>query len=416
MERVGNAFKGIIAGIIFVLIGIVLLWWNEGNNVRNLKTTAELSKNVIDVSSSSVDSKNEGKLIATNGELINEEELTDSTFGVTIKTPKMERVVEVYQWKEDSDTDDDGNTTYRYEKTWDSDLIDSSNFHQSGHSNPTSKPYENEEYYAKNVKVGAFSLAPDQIESLSTNANYRDFKPDVISKLHLSISGDYITTSKNVESPEIGDVRILFVYNDSTTISVLAVQSGNSFKDFVSSSNKTVNRVMDGTKSSAEMISVIKSENNFLKWLFRFLGTIFVMVGISAILKPISAITSFIPILGNVVNSAVGLVSMLLGLAVSLFIIGVAWIRYRPLLGISLLAIVVGIIVLLVTKGKKGNNNQANQTITNEQPIINQPQVSNEQSISQPTINNQVQNTIEQPSQPSIIDFTNSNNNQNNQQ
>ena len=49
MKRVGNAFKGILGGFVIILIGIVLLWWNEGNNVRNLKTTAEMDKVVIDV-------------------------------------------------------------------------------------------------------------------------------------------------------------------------------------------------------------------------------------------------------------------------------------------------------------------------------------------------------------------------------
>ena len=63
MKRVGNAFKGILGGFVIILIGIVLLWWNEGNNVRNLKTTAEMDKVVIDVSSDKVDSANDGKLI-----------------------------------------------------------------------------------------------------------------------------------------------------------------------------------------------------------------------------------------------------------------------------------------------------------------------------------------------------------------
>ena len=77
MKRIGNAFKGIAGGFVLILIGIVLLWWNEGNNVKNIKTTAEMEKVVIDVKSDKVDSKNDGKLIATNGALINEQELSD---------------------------------------------------------------------------------------------------------------------------------------------------------------------------------------------------------------------------------------------------------------------------------------------------------------------------------------------------
>ena len=125
MKRVGNAFKGILGGFVFILIGIVLLWWNEGNNVRNIKTTAEMDKIVVDVPSDKVDSANEGKLVATHGKVINEEEMFDETFNVKVQTPIMKRVVEVYQWDEDSDTDEDGHTTYSYKKVWDTDIIDS---------------------------------------------------------------------------------------------------------------------------------------------------------------------------------------------------------------------------------------------------------------------------------------------------
>ena len=131
MKRIGNAFKGIFGGFVFIIIGIVLLWWNEGNNVKNLKTTAEMEKTYIDVKSDSIDPNNEGKLIATHGKLLNEQELTDSMFGVTVKTPIMKRVVEIYQWVEESDTDEDGNTTYSYKKEWSSDLVDSSSLTKS---------------------------------------------------------------------------------------------------------------------------------------------------------------------------------------------------------------------------------------------------------------------------------------------
>ena len=40
----------------------------------------------------------------------------------------------VYQWKEDSDTDDDGDTRYSYEKEWDEDLIDSKSMYSNASS------------------------------------------------------------------------------------------------------------------------------------------------------------------------------------------------------------------------------------------------------------------------------------------
>ena len=243
MGRIGNSFKGVLGGIVIIIIGVVLLWWNEGNNVRNLKTTAEISKKYIDVKSDKVDSKNDGKLIATSGSLINETVLTDTTFGVEVKTPIMKRIVEVYQWDEDSDTDENGNTTYSYEKKWSDDLIDSSDFHKAGHENPTKKMYENADYTSDDVKVGAFDLSSDQIKRLSTNANYTAYNQEITNGLNLVVSDKYVTNSQDIEKPEIGDVRVYFVYNDSKEISVLAVQNGNSFMSFTSEAGKTVNRI-----------------------------------------------------------------------------------------------------------------------------------------------------------------------------
>ena len=359
MKRVGNAFKGILGGFVIIIIGIVVLWWNEGNNVRNIKTTAEMDKIVVDVSSEKVDSANEGKLIATHGKAINEEEMFDQTFNVKVKTPIMKRVVEVYQWDEDSDTDEDGHTTYSYKKVWDTDIIDSGNFHDKNKVNPASKPYEDKVFTSKDVKVGAFSLTDDQISGLSTKESYNNFDLETATNLNLTASGKYLTTSKDLDNPEIGDVKISFVYNNSNELSVLAVQSGNTFANFVSSAGKTVNRVMDGVHTGHDMVNVIKKENNFIKWLLRFLGVILISVGIGAILKPISAIASYIPLLGSVVGAAVGLVSLLLGLALSFVIIAIAWIRWRPVLGISLLVGAGVLIVLLVMRGKKTKPTEA---------------------------------------------------------
>ena len=357
MKKVGNSFKGIASGILMIIIGVVLLWWNEGNNVKNLKTTAELEDKYMDVKSDSVNSKNEGKLIATSGKLINEKELTDSKFGVTIKTPVMIRYVEMYQWKENSHTDDNDNTTYTYEKVWSNDIIDSSEFHESNHHNPTQKLYEDETYISDDVQVGAFSLSSDQIKKLSTKGSYTEFDNEKLSSLNLTSYSKYITNSIDSENPEIGDVRISFNYNNSTEISVLAVQSGNSFVPFSSKVGKSVNKVMDGTHTGKEMIEEIKSENNFIKWLLRGLGALLCIIGIGAILKPISTITGFIPIIGSVVGAAVGLVSFALGLALSLVVIAVAWIRFRPILGITLLTIAAILIIFLILRGKKNQNN-----------------------------------------------------------
>lgn len=358
MNRIGNSFKGVVGGFIFLVLGVILLWWNEGNNVRNLKTTAELEDSYVDVKSNKVESKNDGKLVATHGKLINEKELTDETFGVTIKTPIMKRTVEVYQWKETSNTDKDGNTTYSYNKDWSERLIDSSDFHETGHDNPTSKLYEDKTYTSDDVKVGAFSLSSEQVEKLSTKANFTEFNQETINGLNLKINNNYITNSEDFENPKIGDVRITFTFNNSTEVSVLAIQSDDSFVDFTSKAGKKVNKIVEGSHNGKDMIQSIRSENKFMKWILRFFGFIICMAGFRTILKPISAITSYVPLLGSLVGTAMGLVSFVLSLSLSLFVIAIAWIRFRPIVGISLIAIVVALIIFLIIRSKKKKNQQ----------------------------------------------------------
>ena len=110
---------------------------------------------------------------------------------------------------------------------------------------------------------------------------------------------------------------------------------------------------MDGVRSGEEMINIIEKENKLLKWGLRLLGLILCCSGIAALFKPLSTLANFVPILGGLVDAAVGLVAFVAGLAITLVVIAIAWIRFRPVLGISLLAISLVLIIFLITKAKK---------------------------------------------------------------
>ena len=106
------------------------------------------------------------------------------------------------------------------------------------------------------------------------------------------------------------------------------------------------------------MIDVIKNENKALKWILRVVGVIILIIAFGTILKPLSAITSYVPIVGGLVNAAVGLVSGVLGICLGLVVIALAWIRFRPVLGICLLAVVGVLMFLLISKNKKAKVNK----------------------------------------------------------
>ena len=358
MEKIKNSFGGVIFGLLMIIGGTILLWWNEGNNVKNIKSTNELEKVAIEIVDAKVDSKNEGKAVVVSGDLaIADEELKDEDFGVSVKTAKLSRHVDIYQWVETSDTDDNGHTTYHYEKKWVTDHIeDSSNFHESGHDNPTSFRYPFQDTYAENVTIGEFKLTNEQLAQFSTEQTLGVGGAQVPEGY--TISGDYVT-NQTADSPEIGNARIYWTYNTWKDATVLANQKGNSFTDFVSKEGRKINYVSEGKLSKAEVIENIRSGDKAMKWILRLVGALLIIFGYMAVINPLTTLTSFVPILGGIVGGVLNLIAFAIGLAHSLIVIAIAWFAARPIVAACCIAGVVLLIVLIVSLIKKNKNKKA---------------------------------------------------------
>ena len=342
---------GILSGLLLLVVGIGILWYNEGRTVKSQSTINEARKNYTDIKADKIDEKYEGKLVATKGkiDLSEASTLTDSKFGISVKAAKMQRVVEMYQWQESCETDDNDNKNCSYEKVWDDNLIDSSEFEKAGYNNPTVMPYEGEIYIADNVKLGAFTLPEDLIRTLSYNKKKNS--DELASEYKNSVDGvvavnNYLTNVKN-DSPEIGNVRISYQYLDSETVSVMAVQTGDTFEAFTSKKGNDVYKIMKGNKTGAQILEGMSKTNKTWKWILRFIGVFITISAFSTMFSFITNIASRIPILGGIVNSATGLIAVILGISVSLIVIAIAWFRFRPVLSITLIAIVLILFICL---------------------------------------------------------------------
>ncbi len=345
---------GPLSGILFIILGIGMLWWNEGNDVKNIKTVEEARSVLVNVSSDKVDSANDGKLVSTNGKLeIADQYLLDSTFNLqSPKTAKLVRVVEMLQWVEDEEEDSEGYVTYHYEKKWLTEIEDSDRFSDSGKVNPKTMPYEKEVFFANNVTVGAFSLSDEQKAMLSTGATVT--LGDTVSiPVGYYKTGNYISSVSDLSNADVGDVRISFKYNNDKEVSILAKQNGSSFTPYTSEQGKTLFRVESGILTGEEIIEVVEKENNIFKWVLRILGIVFNMAGFAALLSPIVFLVKWIPFLGNGIAKFIKGIGSLVGLAVSFVVIAIAWIFFRPLIGILLLAGVVGIVFVIAMLIKK---------------------------------------------------------------
>jgi hypothetical protein len=353
--KMKNSFLSIPLGMLFILLGILLLISNEKSAVRNNKIVAELRKEIVNISSDSVDNKNNNRLIATKGKLVYfPESLSDSKFNVSVNTPILKRVVEVYQWEENSEDDDD-KTTYTYEKKWSEEIIDSSKFkNSSDHMNPSYKPFESEKYVTESLKVGNFSLDNVYKNQLSANNDYYDLSNVTLPEGYV-IEGKYITNCVDMSNPVIGNIRISYKYGDYSDVSILGRQENNNIVSYTSKQGTSVYKMVSGNKTGTEMIDSIEKTNKILKWVKRLIGISLISMGISAILSILTTLLSYIPILGGIANTGISLVAFLLGLAISLVIIAISWFAFRPVLSIILIAAAVLSVITIRTINKKQN-------------------------------------------------------------
>jgi hypothetical protein len=76
-------------------------------------------------------------------------------------------------------------------------------------------------------------------------------------------------------------------------------------------------------------------------------------LGMCLVFKPLSVLADVIPPIGSLIGMGTGFVAGILAFMFSTLTIGVAWVRFRPLIGIPLLVLSIGSIVLLSRKNKK---------------------------------------------------------------
>jgi hypothetical protein len=363
-SRIGGAFKGILLGLVLFIAAFPLLFWNEGRAVKTYKTLQEGGGAVISVPADKVDPANEGKLIHLNGKAVTEATLSDPVFGVTANALKLRREVEMYQWHESSKSETKKKlggstetvTEYSYRKDWASHAVSSSGFKKiEGHENPGSLPYESDEQVADTVTVGAFTLPSSLVgkigssQPLSVSGDI-PLPEELASQAKRHDGGFYI--GADPASPQVGDVRIRFSIVPPTEVSLAAQQRGNTLGPYQTGAGGTIELLQEGSHTAAAMFQKAQSDNTLVTWLLRAGGFILMWIGLNLIFKVLSVLTDVLPFLGGIVGAGTGIIAFLIAAVLSLITVAVAWIVYRPLFGIILLAAAVGVAVLI--KGRLG--------------------------------------------------------------
>lgn len=365
-SRIGGAIKGVFFGFLLIIIGIGLLFWNEGRAVKTHRALVESQAQVISINAQEILPEMNGKLVHIIGEATTAEILTDDLLPVSANVLKLRRDVETYQWEEKSTSEEKTKlggstetvTTYEYRKVWSNRHINSSDFKkQTGHENPDNFPYESQTWTAGQINVGAYTLSDAHKNGIN------NFEPFTLQETDLpegiSLQGQQLYYGENPKKPEIGDQRISFRHVLPQAYSAVGRLADTELTPHTASNGRTVALVQAGPHTADAMFEQAKNDNAVLTWILRAIGSIILAAAFSMILRPLSVVADVVPLLGNIVAMGTGFVSLISGAIVALVTICAAWIFYRPLLGIALLLIVAALIYWLRSKSKNAVRAQA---------------------------------------------------------
>ncbi len=411
-KRVGNSFRGIGLGLLLFVVATILLWWNEGRAVHTAQDIKEVGKTAVHVDDIQTVAP-EGQLIHANGIATTTDTVEDTFFGVKVNALSLIRQVEYYQWVEHSKTETkekiggsmEETTTYTYECEWVRKPVDSKNFHDPAYQGRNTailvNNFEEETFYASVVDFGAYKMPQSFIPEVSScserNNTVLNISAEKLAELNelvfksqslsnqvfnnvanamtssngsdwVHVMGNQVYLGRSAGNPSVGDVRVTFLNSQpSAQISLIAVVEGRSFVDYKTKNESHERYITSGKHTLEEMMQSAEHSNKVWTWVLRALGFILVSLALKMILGFIETLAKVLPFVSKIIGWGIGLICYVIGFAYSLIVIAIAWIYYRPILGICLLAVAAGVgggFIYLAISRKR----QANAAPTTEDP------------------------------------------------
>jgi hypothetical protein len=354
-SKLKSGLAGLLIGPILVIGMIWLLSWNEGRSVQTYRALVEGAGIVVSIDNGTVDPANDGKLVHVSGPVKPNGTPEDPMLGVSAEgAAGLNRQVEMYQWVEDSKSETEKTlgggeetvTTYSYKKEWRPRPVDSSGFKQSGqHQNPD-MPIEGDRFTVATATLGAFTVDGRTVANLGTETPVK-LSPDVIAKVAAAIGADRpvnangttIYVSQNRQNPAIGDLRISFSREDIAEASFVGAQKGANVTAYKASNGRALFLSAAGNVDAPQMFDAAQSENTLITWLVRGGGLLGMFIGFAMMLSILGIIADVIPFVGSIVGFGTSVIAVILTLILGPLVIAIAWIAYRPVLAIAIIAV-----------------------------------------------------------------------------
>lgn len=359
-SRLGGALTGALFGFVLFIAAIVALFWNEGRSVATYKSLVEGQSIVVTADASRIDPALEGKLIHIESDVKPEGDVVDAETGITASgVVGLKRTVEMYQWVEEKSSKTEKKlgggeetvTTYTYSKEWSEVAQDSSKFQETtGHENPDFW-LSSQETLVEKAQLGAFNVEGSQIASVGARETLPitdETAAEASDALGYPGEGRAVMQAlyfgANEKAPEIGDTKIRFEKIVLPEVSIVAMQHGDSLKDYTTQNGYTLFLLASGREPAAKMFADSQAENVVLTWVIRVAGIVGLFVAFALIFRIFSVIGDVVPFIGSLIGFGTGLISFVLALAIGVTVIAIGWFAVRPLLSIGL---IVGVAALV---------------------------------------------------------------------
>ena len=371
-------FKRIVGGFFILITSTCLLWWSEKHLIRTADPAWEAKSAAIPVNNISVvDPGLHGKLILASGEATSKEVLKDDIFGVGVSAVRLLRNVEYYQWVETKEK----RNTYTYDKQWVSKPINSSSFSDENYQklNFTLTQIENRDFIAKRVSFGDYELPDFLIREMSGNLPTRVRMTDnqieqwedallqsleairVVSNPRLldstQLETNLVHLKENIvyfgfdpDSPQIGDVKVIFEQIPSAEITIVAQNDDFSFEKYKAKNGATYSCVKMGAVSPDVVFQQASDPNTLTTWVIRILLVVCTIIGFGIFFSFFVLLNSPATITYCLVQSGTNLAAAITGLMYSSMLLGCIWFNYYRFISIGLFLLAIACLCLLVIR------------------------------------------------------------------
>lgn len=328
----------VISAAVLVCGGILALWENEGRfNHYKAARAARVVSTPADASA--------GETVCVTGDL---------DTGIPIAVEYVEqftgyhvvwREAEIYSWRES--TDSDGHTTWS--KGWYGSLD------RNSRNTGIRQTLSSDALYPPEYRLGGLEIVPARIHFVDDDAAIPCGQLALAragQRAGLQPGGDYFFKGAgSLGAPALGDERVGFrgVRNTPTATYFGLVAGGvargkqfdiaQSLVSGIIKNDGILHHLVNGDRDAA--LATMKGHFHRLQWMVRLGGTAAVVIGVQALFGGFVNLLYAIPLIGRLAETAVLLVSLIIGVTISVAVMLAAIVAHHPWTVAAPLALVV---------------------------------------------------------------------------